>query len=567
MNPGSSGSPVTLIRQCIENSLQQLVMLADKEGINFQELLEISVPDKAEFGDLSIHTAFKTAKVLKKSPVMVAKELLVSLAKQPDWRNLVIREEIKGPGFINIFLTDDFFRQAVYFIENTNHAFGLNDNLAHIKLLIEFVSANPTGPLTIAHARQSIIGDCLANIFKACGAYVEKEYYINDRGVQIGILGRSVFLRYMELYGRDVIFPAEYYQGEYIRDIALTMKEKYADSLLVHDADAGGEFLKEEVAAIILDQIKADLKAAGVEFDNYFSETSLEREGKIEATLKNLTDRGHTYELEGALWFKTMPFGDDKDRVLKKSNGELTYLSSDIPYHQDKFNRGFNRLINIMGPDHHGYIARLKAAVEALGYRKDQLDVLILQLVTLYQGNVQMHMSTRRGQFVTMSELHQEVGKDALRYFFAAKKTDSHLDFDLELAKKKTLENPMFYIQYACARIAGVIKKSRDELAVPEDLAAFSAYTFNGSEKRMLAGLLQYTEVLYDSARTLEPQRLALYLEKTAELFQKYYSSGEKILNKEDLSSTYCKLKICQSIRQVLSNGLGLLGISVPERM
>lgn len=529
--------------------------------------LEILYPDNWSFGDLSLNIALKLSKILKMPPRKLAEEI-VPLIKASASLNSKFRDiQIAGPGFINLYYSDSFYKEILLQINNCAGEYGANRSQNGKSVLIEFVSANPTGPLTIAHARQAVVGDVLYRIYNFCGAKAQREYYLNDKGVQITTLGKSVFLRYLEAFGKTVVFPEDCYQGEYVREIALTMKEKYGDKYLSSSEEEGAAAFRDEAATIILADIKKDLSDFRVSFDSFFSEKSLALNNKIQECLDFFKSRSLAYEKEGALWFASSNFSDDKDRVLVKSNGEQTYLASDIPYHQNKLQRGYDLLIDILGPDHHGYIGRLQSAVEALGYSKEKLKVIILQLTTLYKGGVQLRMSTRKATYITLRELLDEVGADASRYFLTNRKTDTHLDFDLELAKKQTPDNPVFYVQYAFARISSILSKAQEkDPSYAEENLSFDIQYLGDAEKKLVTVLCRFPDVVADAAANQDPQRLSTYLEQIAGLFQSYYSGGNKIIT-EDKQNTLLKLMVCRCFKQVIENGLKLLGIHAPERM
>ncbi|MBI3999571.1 MAG: arginine--tRNA ligase [Candidatus Omnitrophica bacterium] len=432
---------------------------------------------------------------------------------------------------------------------------------AGTKVLIEFVSANPTGPLTIAHGRQAAIGDALARILKAVGYSVHKEFYLNDSGRQIRLLGQSLLVRYQELFGRKATLPEEGYQGEYVIGIAKLLKAEKGDQLLGLEEAKALEITTAYAVDSILSGIKKDLEAARVIFDEYFSESVLYQQKRIDQILEVLKKKGFSYEAEGALWFRSTQFGDDKDRVLKKKTGEYTYLAPDIAYHRFKFERGFQKLINLWGPDHHGYIPRLKAACEALGYSAKQVNILIVQLATLYRGGVPIRMSTRAGEFITLRELMDEVGVDATRFFFLMRKVESHLDFDLELAKQKSDENPVYYLQYAHARISSILAYAQSSVDQNVDLSLIREDESLDLVKKMS----EYPDELKQAAEHLEPYRIVDYLRELAALFHKFYAHHRVVSENEPL--TKARLLLTDCVRIVLRNGLEILGVSAPKKM
>jgi len=423
----------------------------------------LEIPKEKQHGDLATNIAMKLASKFRASPQELAMKIRGAMNQGLKGASLdrkIEKIEVKGPGFINLFLSSDSLHDVLSEIDEKKSKFGQSNKGEGKKINIEFVSANPTGPLSIAHGRQAAIGDSLANILEFTGHSVVKEYYINDEGNQIRILGESLKARVLELLGqRGVEFPGDGYKGDYVLDIAREVIKKFGDKAQQKTL----YFFSAYATRSILKMIKMDLKDFGVRFDKWFSQKRLDSKGEIEKTLGLLKERDFIYEKDGALWFKSTIFGDDKDRVVVKSTGEFTYIAPDIAYHKDKLNRGFDNLIDIWGPDHHGYIPRLKASIQALGYSKDTLSVLIIQLATLYRDGKPIPMSTRAGEFITLKEVMEEVGKDASRFFFLMRKRDSHLDFDLELAKKESPENPVYYIQYAYARISSILKFEKEK--------------------------------------------------------------------------------------------------------
>jgi len=517
-------------------------------------------------GDFSVNVAFKLARIVKKAPFMIAQELLphyqACIAADPELSRLIAKVVVAKPGFINIYFTSELASFVLTMIHAQQREYGSNDNGKGEKVLIEFVSANPTGPLTIAHGRQACLGDTLAAIMKKCGYKVTKEFYLNDGGNQIRMLGRSVFIRYLELTGRQEPFPEDGYQGDYIQKIAaMVYAEKgdaYADKSIGDTATL--DYFSRFAADLIMAGIQEDLKAISVTFDNYYPESSLYSK-KIPAVLAQLRANGFCYDQDGAVWFKSTEKGDDKDRVLVKSDKTYTYLVPDIAYHKYKYDRGFTTLINLLGPDHHGYVSRLKAAVAALGYDSSKLHVMIVQLTTLFKDGAPFRMSTRKGTFVSLRELIDEVGADATRLFFLMKLTESHLDFDLALAKEKSQDNPVYYLQYAFARISSILR-----LADIGDFFAAQLERIKEPEELRLVKLMsEYSNVLIVAARHREPYRLVDYLRELAASFHKFYNRCRVMSDDKELSKARLYLVWC--VREVIGSGLSLLGVTQPERM
>jgi len=542
----------------IQSSILQLIKdsLADLDLAQYSaEALYLDFPTDNRFGDLSTNAGLRLSKILKKPPFEIARGLLLAIQKRLEndpLKEFVSAVKVEGAGFINFYLTEGYFyAQLENLIKQGKDSLKVDLGKGK-KTMIEFVSANPTGPLSVAHARQAVVGDVLANIFAFSGFAVKREYYLNDEGNQINILGNSVKLRLQELSGEKIEFPEDHYQGEYIYDIAKEIKEK---NLTISD-------FPEYAGNYILEIIKKELDDFGVKFDCWYSQKELRKSGKIEQTLDYLKSKGHLYEEEGALWFKSTQFGDDKDRVVIKSDGSYTYLAPDIAYHKTKYDRGFEKLINLLGPDHHGYIGRLKAAVAALGHDPDTLSVIIVQLATIFRAGKPVQMSTRRGQYITLREVYDEVGFDASRFFFVMRRTASHLDFDLEVAKKQTAENPVYYCQYAHARICSILRNS--PLKAELSQADFSLL----KEKEELALIKKqwhFHSIMSICVNTQDPYMLTVYLQELAESFHKFYDQ-HRVLGQAD-QLTIARLGLIDGTRVVLAAGLELLGISQPETM
>ncbi|MCX5694016.1 MAG: arginine--tRNA ligase [Candidatus Omnitrophica bacterium] len=545
MNKDIQEELIDLVRHC----LTDLGWLAD-----FVEKISLDLPTDNRFGDFSTNIALKLSKLLKRPPQAIAAELVVSLQQKlakSELKALVTQIKVEGVGFINFYLKENYFYDKLKVII-TQGKTALKSNVgAGRKVLIEFVSANPTGSLSVAHARQAAVGDCLANILFFIGFDVQREYYLNDEGNQINILGASVDLRLKELKGQKNEFPENYYQGDYIYDIA-----READKQKIKDIDLGNF-----AADYILKIIKQELIDFGVNFDCWYSQKQLAKSGKIEQAFSRLKEKKFLYEQDGALWFKSTAFGDDKDRVIIKSDGSQTYLAPDIAYHEDKFNRGFGWLINLWGPDHHGYINRIKAAIEAFGHKSDELSVIIVQLATIFRDGQPIQMSTRRGQYITLREVLDEVGADAARFFFLMRRTSSHLDFDLEVAKKQSAENPVFYVQYAHARICSILRSSPLEIGDDLNLAVLK----EKEELALIKKLLEFDTTLNICKATCDPYMLTVYLQELAECFHKFYDL-HRVLD-QDEALTAARLALIKGVKIVLACGLELLGITQPEKM
>ena len=517
-----------------------------------QEDLYLDIPSDNRFGDLSTNIALKLSRLTKKSPFDI-----INLAKikqnieKSDLKDYVKEVKVEGAGFINFYLSDKYFyEQLKEIITKGKEALKIDIGRGK-RVLIEFVSANPTGSLSVAHARQAVVGDCLAKVLDFLGFSVKREYYLNDEGNQINILGRSVELRIKELSGEKIEFPEDHYQGDYIYEIAKEAQKKKIKT----------EELSEFAADFILDIIKKELDDFGIKFDYWYSQKELGKSGKIKEVLDKLKKKNFIYEQDGAVWFKSTEFGDDKDRVVVKSDGSCTYLAPDIAYHEEKYKRGFKWLINLWGPDHHGYINRLKASVEALGHPVESLSVIIVQLATIFRDGKPVQMSTRKGQYITLREVMDEVGKDAARFFFIMRRTSAHLDFDLDIAKKQTAENPVYYVQYAHARICSILRSSPAEIKGNLDLSVLK----EKEEIELIKKLLQFSYILNICLSTRDPYMLTVYLQELSEVFHKFYDF-HRVLGQTD-SLTQGRLALLKATKIVITTGLELLGISRPEKM
>ena len=520
----------------------------------------IEIPREEGFGDYSTNIAFILAPQLRKKPLEIAK-MLVELMKDDEYCDSI---SVAGAGFINFSLKDTLWQTLLKDVASGGIKQLFPDTGGGKRVLIEFVSANPTGPLHIGHGRGAAVGDVLANLLRKTGYSVEKEYYINDAGRQIRTLGRSTFLRYKELSGETIDYEKDLYQGDYVRELARKLIEEKVE--LPSDDDEAVDFLAQYASKFIMDGIRNDLGEFGVLFDNFFLESSLYRSGIIEETLQTLKQEGIAYEKDGALWFKTSLFEKDDDRVLVKSDGENTYFTSDIAYHLEKFKRSFDMLVDIWGSDHHGYIPRLSASVQALGRSKDDLKFLLIQFVTLIKGGKPVGMSTRSGEFTTLREVLDEVGRDACRFFFLMRKSDAHLEFDLDLAKKTSNENPVYYVQYAHARIESIFRNAKDEGIGPDTINNADTTLLNQKEElELIKWITRYHSVLEGSSKSLEPHRITFYLMELVGRFHSYYNKTRVLGN--DARLTGARLLLLTMLRDVIKDGLHLIGVSSPEKM
>ncbi len=548
---------VKTIKNAILEGIKKDLLPKDLD-INFQ----VSIPKQKEHGDFATNLALTLAPKLKKSPREIAQLFVPLLEKDP----LFYKIEIAGPGFINMFIDPKIWQEISRDIVLNPQDFSKGDVGKDKKVLVEFVSANPTGPLHIGHGRGAALGDSLARVLKAAGFNVETEYYINDVGNQMRNLGGSVYLRYKELFGEKIELPKDYYQGEYIKDIAKIAKDKWADKYLNTPLEKClHEFINIAVE-VILSGIKTDLEDFGVKFDTWFSEKILHETGLVQKTLDELQQKGEIYEKDGALWFCSSKYGDEKDRVVKKADGTLTYFASDIAYHKHKLDRGYDLLVNIWGADHHGYVARVKASVEALGHDPKKLSVLLVQLVNLLEQGKLKAMSTRAGEFITLRELLDDVGRDASRFIFLTRRHDSHLDFDLDVARKKSQENPVYYVQYAHARMCSVIKMAREQdivLRSPKDID--TTLLSQPEEIEILKYLSAFPDVIEESAQNLEPHHISYYLTNLAGLLHTYYAKHRFI--SDDIELTQARLLLAMAVKTIIAQGLKLLGVNAPEKM
>ncbi len=527
----------------------------------------VDFPTDKQHGEFSCNIAMQLSRILKKNPMLIAQDLLPAVQAAVATSAVapyIQKVEIKAPGFINFYFSLKGFYGVIEDVFTHQERFGSSDHGQAQPFCLEFVSANPTGPLTVAHGRQAAVGDSLVNILKTTGFDAKKEYYVNDEGNQINILGKSIYFRAKEILGEKVEFPEDGYQGDYIQTIAQALVDQNGIENLAQLDKIPPEDIRKLGVNFLMEMIQEDLRDFDVNFDVWSYQSKIATNDAIEKVLAELKSKDFIYENEGALWFKSTLWKDDKDRVVRKSNGDYTYLTPDIVYHKDKFARGFKRIVNILGPDHHGYIPRIKAAAGALGHSPDDLDVVIVQLATIYRNGKPVSMSTRRGEFITLREVMEEVGKDAARFFFLMRQTNAHLEFDLELAKKQNADNPVYYIQYAHARIHSIIRKAKEESRLTPKTKGFER--LNAAEEvDLMRKIGFYPEILVICAKQLDPFSLVRYLQELAACFHKFYDSC-RVLD-EDAGITCERLALIESTRIVLANGLRLLGVSTPEKM
>ncbi|MDR2573501.1 MAG: arginine--tRNA ligase [Desulfovibrio sp.] len=535
-----------------------------EEGFAWPEKTVIETPKDVRFGDLSVNTAMLLAKEAKVSPRQLAQTFARKLRERCP---VVEKAEAAGPGFCNVTFSGAFWQNTVRDIEAAGPRYGASDAGRGSRVLLEYVSANPTGPLHIGHGRGAAVGDSLVRLLRKTGHEVAAEYYINDAGRQMDLLGLSVWLAARELAGRDAVRPEEYYRGAYITDIARGMLAAEPGLVALPEAE-GVDCCRLRAGQAILEGIKEDLRQFRVEFDRWFSESSLLESGAVKAAFEALTAAGHTFSHEGAFWFATERLGDDKNRVLRKSDGSLTYFATDIAYHHDKYQRGHTRLIDVWGADHHGYAPRIRAAVAAMGQPAETFDVVLIQLVNLLRDGKPVSMSTRAGTFVTLAEVMEEVGVDAARFMFLSRKSDSPLDFDLELVKKRSLENPVYYVQYAHARVRAVLRRAAEQgFVLPDVVGQNSLKDLDTPEDMvLLRKAAAFEDTLVYSSRNLAPHYVSVYMMELAGLLHSYYARHQVILA-DDEPRALARLALLRAVGQVVNNGLDVLGVSAPESM
>jgi arginyl-tRNA synthetase len=557
---------VTSVRDRLKSLIaESLKSVAGYSDVEANAGIELEIPRSVQHGDYASNIALALSRPLKRNPVQLASEIAANIDRSGDFLEKV---EIAGPGFMNFFLAPSAWRGVIRKILDHPGDYGRLGFDGGPAVQVEFVSANPTGPLHIGHGRGAAIGDALSNILEARGRRVRREYYINDAGNQMDTLGRSLYYRCRQEMGEEIEFPENHYRGEYMRELAREFLLERGESFVKAPLEEVLPVFTEYASRRILDGIKEDLDIFGVHFDNWFSERELHARDSIAKTIRNLEERGFIERKDGAVWFRSTAFGDEKNRVVVRANGASTYFAADLAYHLDKFERGFESVIDIWGADHHGYVERMLAGVQAIGRKKDDLRIVLVQLVNLLRGGVPVAMSTRGGEFVTLREVVDEVGEDATRFIFLTRRTDSPLDFDLEVAKAQSNDNPVFYVQYAHARLCSVFEVARDR-GVEFDSNSISEQTLSllqvRQEFEIMKMLEKYPEIVAECARSLEPHYIPYYLHELVSLFHSYYHDN-RILS-EDSELSKARLCLAKAIKEVIANALALLGVSAPQKM
>ncbi|SDI61023.1 arginine--tRNA ligase [Alteribacillus bidgolensis] len=556
---------MNIVEQMKERIKEEVAQAAEKAGIVTKDELPVIIletPKEKEHGDFATNLAMQLAGVAKKAPRLIAEDITSNFDKS---KASIEKMEIAGPGFINFFLDNSYLRDLIPSIVNEGKAYGKTNYGGQEKVQVEFVSANPTGNLHLGHARGAAVGDSLCNILNMAGYDVTREYYINDAGNQISNLALSVEARYLQALGIDADMPEDGYHGADVQQFGKELADEHGEQYVDVEKEERLAFFREYGLKREMEKLKQDLLDFGVDFDVWFSETSLYEDGKIEETLQLLEESQEVYKEDGAVWFKSTNYGDDKDRVLVKSDGTYTYLTPDIAYHKNKFERGFEKVINIWGADHHGYIPRMCAAVQALGYNKEQLETQIIQMVNLYENGEKVKMSKRTGKAVTLRDLMEEVGIDATRYFFAMRSADTHLDFDLDLAKSQSNENPVYYVQYAHARLCSIFRQAEEKGFTYEPEVDLSAVATE-KEYDLLKKMGEFPEIVALAAEKYAPHRITNYLHELSSAFHSFYNA-ERVVDSEDERKTKARLVLVKAVQTTLQNGMRLIGVSAPEKM
>lgn len=584
----------SFLSDLVSRALQQLVTQGELNAADVRTPVVERARDPAH-GDFATNAAMVHSKAAGLRPRELAERLVANLPPS----DAIAKVSIAGPGFINFQMADAAYYALIPGILTQGHAYGRSRLGGGRRVQVEFVSANPTGPLHVGHGRGAAFGAVVADLLEAVGYEVHREYYVNDAGRQMDILATSVWLRYLELCGEELVFPSNGYRGDYVWDIAASLHREHGDAYrhgaaevfdeVPADAPGGGDkeahidgligrakqllgdnryrFVFELGLNVILDDIRDDLSQFGVHYQEWYSERSLVESGAVNKAIDRLREAGHLYEQAGAWWFRSTAFGDEKDRVVVRENGQTTYFASDIAYHMDKLERGFDRVIDVWGADHHGYVPRVKAALRAMGDDPSRLDVLLVQFAVLYRGGEKVQMSTRSGEFITLRELRKEVGRDAARFFYVMRKCEQHMDFDLDLAKSQSADNPVYYVQYAHARIHAVLRQAADKAieVTPSAGVVHLERLTESHERGLMKSLSRYPEVVEAAALNEEPHQITQYLRELANDFHTYYNAHQFLV--DDAALRDARIKLILATREVLRNGLNLLGVAAPEQM
>ncbi len=550
------------VKQLIADALNRVKAKGELSLAETPDII-IEEPKDEKLGDFATTLAMQLARSEKKNPKVIAETICGYLK---DGNDAIDSAQVAGPGFINIKMSTDYFRNRFREVIEQGRDFGRSDIGQKKKVLVEFVSANPTGPLHVGHGRGAAVGHALSCLLKMAGYEVSTEYYINDVGNQMNNLGRSTWIRYKELLGKHANFPEDGYKGDYIKGIAQAIIDQDGSSHLDKDDEDALTYFREFSKDAILSGIRHDLKEFRVEFDRWFSEASLDEDDSVNRTINWLRKKGFVYDKDGATWVKTSDFKDNADRVIIKQGGERTYFCSDIAYHKNKVDRGYDLILDLWGADHHGYVPRMQSVLKAMGYSEEVFKVLLIQFVSLKRGGQKVSMSTRSGEFETLANVVAEVGVDATRFFFLMRGSDSHLDFDLDLAKKESPENPVYYIQYAHARICSVFRTAEEQkVPVPELATTDLSQLQEDAEFALIKKILAYRECIEKAALTLEIHRIAFYLHELVAIFHSYYKQHRIVT--EDREKTLARLLLLDSLRKVIASGLSILGVSAPDKM
>lgn len=556
---------MNIVEKVKETIVEEIKEAAVKSGLVEAEQIPsfvLEVPKEKAHGDYATNIAMQLTKIARKPPRQIAEAIVENLNKE---KAHISKVEIAGPGFINLYMNNSYLTDVIPQVIAAGDNYGRTNFGNGMKLQVEFVSANPTGSLHLGHARGAAVGDALCNVLDMAGFDVSREYYINDAGNQIANLAYSIEARYMQALGKEWPMPEDGYHGQDIVEFGQELAQEAGEKYVGLSEEERFQFFRSYGLEKELAKLKKDLKDFGVEFDVWFSETSLYESGAVVEIVEKLRERGYIYEEDGATWLRSTDFGDDKNRVLIKNDGSYTYLTPDIAYHQNKYSRGFEKLINIWGADHHGYIPRMKAAMQALGYNADQLEVIINQMVSLYQGGEKVKMSKRTGKAVTMRDLMEEVGRDAVRYFFTMRSSDAHLDFDMDLAVSKSNENPVFYVQYAHARISSIFRKAEEEGVEWQNTGADLSLITSEKEIELLKKVGQFPEEISVAADQYAPHRIVRYAHELATLFHSFYNAEHVVT--EDRALTVARLNLLKAVQTTLRNALRVIGVSAPEKM